>query len=305
MKENKKREELQSRREFFKTAVKGALPILGTIAFGPALFSSCGSDDNDDGKTSGATPTPTAGNGSPVYPFSVREAITHAKSYHNDSSFYYIKGKIFMVAHNLSYGGGAAFYIVDENESDPTVMDSLYIPYEDNNYFQRTSCYDGTTLKTGDIVVYYGRLKYNEDYAEVNIESGGYLYSLNGVVGSGSSGGSDGSETGCSNCSSACSSACGSSCSSSCSSGCSSGCSTSCTGSCSSGCSSGCSGTCKSTCTGGCSSGCTGGCNSYCSVTCSGLCTRTCSGGCDSTCYSGCLYTCRGACKGTSYRYGY
>ncbi len=31
MKKNKKNEELQSRREFFKNAVKTALPILGTI----------------------------------------------------------------------------------------------------------------------------------------------------------------------------------------------------------------------------------------------------------------------------------
>lgn len=32
MKQNEKKEELQSRREFFKKAAKGALPILGAIA---------------------------------------------------------------------------------------------------------------------------------------------------------------------------------------------------------------------------------------------------------------------------------
>lgn len=39
MKENKKAEKLQSRREFFKKAAKGALPILGAIAMAdvPAL----------------------------------------------------------------------------------------------------------------------------------------------------------------------------------------------------------------------------------------------------------------------------
>lgn len=38
-------EELQSRREFFKKAAKGALPILGAIAFGPMVLSSCDTDD--------------------------------------------------------------------------------------------------------------------------------------------------------------------------------------------------------------------------------------------------------------------
>lgn len=36
MKKNKKNEELQSRREFFKKAAKGALPILGAIALANA-----------------------------------------------------------------------------------------------------------------------------------------------------------------------------------------------------------------------------------------------------------------------------
>ena len=36
MKKNEKNEELQSRREFFKKAAKGALPILGAIVFANA-----------------------------------------------------------------------------------------------------------------------------------------------------------------------------------------------------------------------------------------------------------------------------
>ena len=36
MKKNEKNEELQSRREFFKKAAKGALPILGAIALAGA-----------------------------------------------------------------------------------------------------------------------------------------------------------------------------------------------------------------------------------------------------------------------------
>lgn len=42
-------EELQSRREFFKKAAKGTLPILGILAFGPGIFSSCEKDDDGDG----------------------------------------------------------------------------------------------------------------------------------------------------------------------------------------------------------------------------------------------------------------
>ena len=48
MKKTKKNEELQTRREFFKQAAKGVLPILGVVAFGPTLLTSCGYDDDDD-----------------------------------------------------------------------------------------------------------------------------------------------------------------------------------------------------------------------------------------------------------------
>jgi len=48
MKKNVKHDELQSRREFFKKAAKGMLPMLGAIAFGPMLITSCGPDDSDE-----------------------------------------------------------------------------------------------------------------------------------------------------------------------------------------------------------------------------------------------------------------
>lgn len=49
MEKNKKNEELQSRREFFKKAAKGALPILGAIvlANAPAIVNAAG--DNPTG----------------------------------------------------------------------------------------------------------------------------------------------------------------------------------------------------------------------------------------------------------------
>lgn len=44
MKQTKKNEELQSRREFFKKAAKGALPILGTIVLAntPSILNASG-----------------------------------------------------------------------------------------------------------------------------------------------------------------------------------------------------------------------------------------------------------------------
>ncbi len=45
MKKNKKNEELQSRREFFRSAAKGALPILTFTVLGSPFLSSCGDGD--------------------------------------------------------------------------------------------------------------------------------------------------------------------------------------------------------------------------------------------------------------------
>lgn len=50
MKKNEKNEELLSRREFFKSAAKGALPILALTVFGPTILSSC--EKKDDKKES-------------------------------------------------------------------------------------------------------------------------------------------------------------------------------------------------------------------------------------------------------------
>lgn len=47
MKKKKKNEELQSRREFFKNAAKGALPILAFTVLGSSLLTSCGDDDKN------------------------------------------------------------------------------------------------------------------------------------------------------------------------------------------------------------------------------------------------------------------
>lgn len=41
MKATKQKEELKSRREFFKAAAKGVLPILGLTILGPTILTSC------------------------------------------------------------------------------------------------------------------------------------------------------------------------------------------------------------------------------------------------------------------------
>ena len=45
MRQTKKDEELQSRREFFKSAAKGALPIFAISMLGSTVLSSCDKDD--------------------------------------------------------------------------------------------------------------------------------------------------------------------------------------------------------------------------------------------------------------------
>ena len=55
MKKNEKNEELQSRREFFKSAAKGALPILAFTVLGPTFLSSCKKDDNKDSSGCGSS----------------------------------------------------------------------------------------------------------------------------------------------------------------------------------------------------------------------------------------------------------
>ena len=67
--EKKKNEELQSRRDFFKKAAKGVLPILGMVVVGPSLMS-CSKDDEDDddydygGSGSGGSSSGGSGGGS-------------------------------------------------------------------------------------------------------------------------------------------------------------------------------------------------------------------------------------------------
>lgn len=48
-------EELQSRREFFKKAVKGVLPVLGVVVLGPSILSSCDTTPNKPTSSCGSS----------------------------------------------------------------------------------------------------------------------------------------------------------------------------------------------------------------------------------------------------------
>ncbi|MCQ2307515.1 MAG: hypothetical protein MJ000_08130 [Bacteroidales bacterium] len=54
MKEENKKEEIQSRREFFKEAAKGALPILAFTMLGSTFLTSCKKDDDGHGSGCGS-----------------------------------------------------------------------------------------------------------------------------------------------------------------------------------------------------------------------------------------------------------
>lgn len=55
MKEENKKEELQSRRDFFRKAAKTALPIIGAMVIGQSLLTSCDEDDEPDGCKNGCS----------------------------------------------------------------------------------------------------------------------------------------------------------------------------------------------------------------------------------------------------------
>ena len=55
MNKNEKNEELQSRREFFKNAAKGALPILAFSVLGSSFLTSCGEDDKKSSSSSSSS----------------------------------------------------------------------------------------------------------------------------------------------------------------------------------------------------------------------------------------------------------
>lgn len=57
MKEDNKKSIVQTRREFFRNAAKGVMPIVGILGLGQAFLSSCGRDDEPTESSSGGCKT--------------------------------------------------------------------------------------------------------------------------------------------------------------------------------------------------------------------------------------------------------
>lgn len=294
MKETKKNEELQSRREFFKRAAKGVLPMLGVMAFGPTVLTSCGGGD-DGGDlcsdcsascswdcdvtcsstctSSSANSSSNKGSGTMSDPFSASEAKAFAASLKADEIsdlYYYIKGYISEIKEVSITYGNATYYISDT----PLGSNELYI-YR-GHYIANSEFTSPSQIKIGDEVIIFGILTNYNGTTPETLGGCSYIYSLNGKTTL-----NDGS---CSECASTCTASCynTSSSSSSCSD-CAINCSGGCSGSCSGGCTAGCGGGCGGGCTGGC-----WGCTGTCSTSCKGGCYHACSGTCSGMCGYGC-----------------
>ena len=283
MRKNKKNEELQSRREFFKRAAKGTLPIIGVMAFGPGFLSSCGGDDAETGAGSSAPPT-SGGDGSFMNPYSPSEAIKKAQtlSEGQTTDIVVIKGRVSSILYNYNVEEGTATFFIKDIGKDSEEL-QVYRAY----YLGNSPYTYGRLLSVNDEVIIQGKLSIYNGKPEVANRSG-YLYSMNGVTNPSNS---------CTDCSAVCTSNCSTECTSSCTGGCSTSCTGECGNSCTGGCSSGCSGSCSGSCGSGCSGSCSGSCGSECATGCTGNCGGSCATSCSTLCGGGCRYSCGGTCN--------
>ncbi len=283
MRKNKKNEELQSRREFFKKAAKGTLPIIGVMAFGPGFLSSCGGDDAETGAGSSAPPT-SGGDGSFMNPYSPSEAIKKAQtlSEGQTTDIVVIKGRVSSILYNYNVEEGTATFFIKDIGKDSEEL-QVYRAY----YLGNSPYTYGRLLSVNDEVIIQGKLSIYNGKPEVANRSG-YLYSMNGVTNPSNS---------CTDCSAVCTSNCSTECTSSCTGGCSTSCTGECGNSCTGGCSSGCSGSCSGSCGSGCSGSCSGSCGSECATGCTGNCGGSCATSCSTLCGGGCRYSCGGTCN--------
>ncbi|MBP5382174.1 MAG: BACON domain-containing protein [Bacteroidales bacterium] len=145
-----------------------------------------------DGGTDPVTPGVPSGSGSQADPYNVAAAVQAVKglTWTSTTSFdkvgpYYVKGKVSAIDQDYTYNvsdgriyGNARFSISDDGKSSGSEQFTLY----NLNYLGDTKFKAGQTdIKVGDDVIIYAELmNYRNDTPE---NSGGYLYSLNGVTG--------------------------------------------------------------------------------------------------------------------------
>lgn len=104
----------------------------------------------------------------------------------------YVKGKISKIADNGTYGasgtyGNATFYISDDGNA-ANELEAYRILYLGNQKYT-----SGTDIKVGDDVIIYASLMNYRGNTPETVQSGAYLYSLNGVTEAGSGSGGQGS----------------------------------------------------------------------------------------------------------------
>ncbi len=125
------------------------------------------------------------GSGTATDPFNVQKAINYVKELGADvesSSEVYIKGKVLSISEISASYGNASFVISDD--ADGTNKFTAYRVKGFNN----KKITDESMLKVGDEVVICGKIVYYRGNTPETVQNTGYIYSVNGETGGGSSG---------------------------------------------------------------------------------------------------------------------
>jgi hypothetical protein len=145
----------------------------------------------------GSTGTPS-GTGTQADPYNVaaaRAAVANltwtSTTDYQKTDPVYVKGKISKIADNGTYGasgtfGNATFFISDDG-STSNELEAYRILYLGNQKYT-----SGTDIKVGDEVIIYASLMNYRGNTPETVQSGAYLYSLNGVTEAASGGGNEG-----------------------------------------------------------------------------------------------------------------
>lgn len=155
------------------------------------------------GGQGGDTGTPS-GTGTLADPYNVAAAIAAVADFtwtsttdYQKTDPVYVKGKISKIADNGTYGasgtfGNATFYISDDG-NQANELEAYRIMYLGNQKYT-----SGTDIKVGDDVIIYASLMNYRGNTPETVQSGAYLYSLNGVTeaASGGQGGNEGGQEG-------------------------------------------------------------------------------------------------------------
>lgn len=240
MKSKQENEELQSRREFFKKAAKGAMPFLALGVFGPSFLTSCGGgDDEKKNPEDGNNSNGSGGNSNSIIGTWVGSTIVFIIDSDNGGTF-------------SSYNGSTGVCSCVMSESNKGILTwHEYDPFNGRIYYDGNTTIVGYFTIDGNRMYLYPNSDYTGSALLLTKEGSNNDNNIDDNNGGGNSGGS-----GCSDCSNSCSNGCGDGCSNACYASCS----VQCVGSCNNTCSSSCTGSCTGVCSTGCSGSCQWGC---------------------------------------------